>query len=168
MLNYYDEIKNDILEVLEEDEGASDILHSENCKDAIIDKLTDYLTDCDGVTGNLSGSYYCNSKKARMHCYNYASDVREALEMFGYTKKLEKFKIFESLIDVGYVYVENMHFDDEILEDVGEDEKYYIFYALEEIDGLDFEAIDVITRCYKLYEVVTKIVENFLKYGLTK
>jgi hypothetical protein len=168
MLNYYDEIKNDILEVLEEDEGAKNILHSENCKDAIIEKLTDYLFCCDDVTGNGSGSYYFNSKKARMQCYNYASDVREALEMFGYTKKLEKFKIFESLIDRGCLDVENMTLDNEILEEAGEDEKYYIFYALEEIEELDFETLDVITRCYKLYDVVSDIVENFLKYGLTK
>jgi hypothetical protein len=168
MLNYYDEIKNDILEVLEEDEGAKNILHSENCKDTIIENLVDYLIDCDDVTGSGSGSYYFNSKKARMQCYNYASDVREALEMYGYRKTLEKFKIFEALSDRGCIDVENMTFNNEILEEVGDDEKYYIFYALEEIDGLDFEAIDVITRCYKLYEVVTKIVENFLKYGFTK
>jgi hypothetical protein len=168
MISYYNELKNDIMEVLENSQGAKNILWSENCKDAIIENLVDYLIDCDDVTGNGSGSYYFNSKKARIQCYNYASDVREALEMFGYTKKLEKFKIFESLIDAGYVYVENMHFDDEILEDVGEDEKYYIFYALEEIEELDFETLDVITRCYKLYDVVSDIVENFLKYGLTK
>jgi hypothetical protein len=156
MLNYYDEIKNDILEVLEEDEGAKNILHSENCKDAIIENLTDYLIDCDGVTGNLSGSYYCNSYKARIQCYNYASDVREALEVFGYEKELAEFKFFEALADEGCINVDTMKIDDDAL--IG----LYI------IDDLDFESLDVITRCYKLYEVVTKIVENFLKYGLTK
>jgi hypothetical protein len=160
MLNYYDEIKNDVMEVLEEDEDVRNILHFESCRDAIIDRLTDYLTDCDAVTGNLSGSYYFNSKKARIQCYNYASDVREALEMYGYTKKLEKFKIFETLVDAGYIDVEDMDFDNEILEDVGEDERYYIFYALEEIEELDFETLDVITRCYKLYEVVSDVVKE--------
>jgi len=153
---YYDELKNDILEVLEEDEGARNILHSENCKDAIIENLVDYLIDCDDVTGNGSGSYYMNAYKARLHCYNYASDVREALEMFGYKKELEAFKFFEALADEGYINVDTMKIDDDAL--IG----LYI------IDGLSFEALDVITRCYKLYEVVTDIVENFFKYGLTK
>jgi hypothetical protein len=151
MLNYYDEVKNDILEVLEEDEGAKNILHSESCKDTIIEKLTDYLIDCDGVTGNLSGSYYCNAYKARIQCYNYASDVREALEEYGYKKELEAFKFFECLADEGYIDVDTMRIDDDAL--IG----LYI------IDGLNFETIDVITRCYKLYEVVSDVVEEFLK-----
>jgi hypothetical protein len=151
MLNYYDEIKNDILEVLEEDEGAKNILHSESCKDAIIDKLTDYLINCDGVTGNLSSSYYCNSKKARIQCYNYASDVREALEEYGYKKEFEAFKFFEALADEGCLDVDTMKIDDDAL--IG----LYI------IEGLDFETLDVITRCYKLYEVVADVVEDFLK-----
>jgi hypothetical protein len=168
MLCYYNEVKNDIMEVLENSQEAKNILWSENCKDAIIENLVDFLIDCDDVTGNGSGSYYFNSKKARMQCYNYASDVREALEMYGYRKTLEKFKIFEALSDRGCIDVENMTFNNEILEEVGDDEKYYIFYALEEIEELDFETLDVITRCYKLYDVVSDIVENFLKYGLTK
>jgi hypothetical protein len=151
MLNYYDEVKNDILEVLEEDEGTKNILHSESCKDTIIEKLTDYLIDCDGVTGNLSGSYYCNAYKARIQCYNYASDVREALEEYGYKKELEAFKFFECLADEGYIDVDTMRIDDDAL--IG----LYI------IDGLNFETIDVITRCYKLYEVVSDVVEEFLK-----
>jgi hypothetical protein len=168
MLCYYNEVKNDIMEVLENSQEAKNILWSENCKDAIIENLVDFLIDCDDVTGNGSGSYYFNSYKARIHCYNYASDVRESLEMFGYTKKLEKFKIFESLADEGYIDVDTMDFDNEILEEVGNDEKDFILYALEEIEELSFEEIDVITRCYKLYEVVSDIVENFLGYGLTK
>jgi hypothetical protein len=156
------------MEVLENSQEAKNILWSENCKDAIIENLVDFLIDCDDVTGNGSGSYYFNSKKARMQCYNYASDVREALEMYGYRKTLEKFKIFEALSDRGCIDVENMTFNNEILEEVGDDEKYYIFYALEEIEELDFETLDVITRCYKLYDAVSDIVENFLKYDLTK
>jgi hypothetical protein len=163
MLNYYDEVKNDILEVLEEDEGAKNILHSESCKDAIIDSLGDYLINCDGVTGNLSGSYYCSSYKSRKHCYNYFRDVFEALEEYEYNSKLEKFKTFVSLVEYGYLNIENMTLDYEILDEVDEDERYSIFYAFEEIEGLDFESIDVITRCYKLYEVVADVVEEFLK-----
>jgi hypothetical protein len=156
MLCYYNEVKNDIMEVLENSQEAKNILYSESCRDAIIDKLTDYLIDCDDVTGNGSGSYYCNAYKARKQCYNYASDVREALEVFGYKEELEAFKFFEALADEGYIDVDTMKIDDDAL--IG----LYI------INDLSFESIDVITRCYKLYEVVADIVENFLKYGLTK
>jgi hypothetical protein len=160
MLSYYDEVKNDILEVLEEDECAKNILHSESCKDSIIDNLTDYLIDCDGVTGNLSGSYYCSSYKSRKHCYNYFRDVFEALEEYDYNLKLEKFKTFVSLVEEGYLNIENMTLDNEILDEVDEDERYCAFYAFEEIEGLNFETIDVITRCHKLYEVVSDVVKE--------
>jgi len=164
MLNYYDEIKNDILAVLEEDKEVKNILQSEDDKDTIVENLVDYFWTCDSVTGNASRSYYCSSYKARIHCYNYACDVREALESYGYTEKLESFKIFEFLVDEGYLNIENMTLNDEILDEVDEDERCYAFYALEETEDLDFEVLDVITRCYMLYEVIHNIVENFLKY----
>jgi hypothetical protein len=156
MLCYYNEVKNDIMEVLENSQEAKNILWSENCKDAIIENLVDYLIDCDDVTGNGSGSYYCNAYKARIHCYNYASDVKEALEVFGYEKELAEFKFFEALADEGCINVDTMKIDDDAL--IG----LYI------IDDLDFESLDVITRCYKLYTVVTDVVEIFLRYGLTQ
>jgi hypothetical protein len=168
MLNYYDEIKNDILEVLEEDEGASDILHSESCRDAIIDKLTDYFTDCDSVTGNGSGSYYCNAYKARKHCYNYFRDVFESLEEYGYKEELVKFKIFKHLAEEGYIDIDTMRINDDAFCEEEYPIRYHILRILEEISDLDFEAIDVITRCYMLYSVVSDVVKNFLKYGLTK
>lgn len=163
MLNYYDEIKNDIMEVLEEDENAKNIVQSENSVDTIIDDLVNYLIDCDDVTGNASGSYYMNSYVSRKHCYNYFRDVFEALEEYGYNKELEKFKTFVSLVEEGYLNIENMTLDEEILNDVDEDEKDCIFYALEDIEELNYEELDVITRCYKLWEVVSDVVENFLK-----
>jgi hypothetical protein len=156
MLCYYNEVKNDIMEVLENSQEAKNILWSENCKDAIIENLVDFLIDCDDVTGNGSGSYYFNSKKARQQCYNYASDVKEALEVFGYEKELAEFKFFEALADEGCINVDTMKIDDDAL--IG----LYI------IDDLDFESLDVITRCYKLYTVVTDVVEIFLRYGLTQ
>jgi hypothetical protein len=144
------------MEVLENSQEAKNILWSENCKDAIIENLVDFLIDCDDVTGNGSGSYYFNSKKARQQCYNYASDVKEALEVFGYEKELAEFKFFEALADEGCINVDTMKIDDDAL--IG----LYI------IDDLDFESLDVITRCYKLYTVVTDVVEIFLRYGLTQ
>jgi len=160
---YYDEVKNDILEVLEEDENTRDILLSGDCKDTIIEDLTDYLWDCDCVTGNGSGSYYFNSLKARKQCYDFSCDVIEALEMYGYEGKLELFKVFESLANEGYINVNTM----EINEDAFcEDEMAYRWCAendLESVKELDFEVLDVITRCYFLNEAVVDIIEEFLK-----
>jgi hypothetical protein len=166
MLNYYDEVKNDIMEVLEDKRSREYMFLKENKdlpEDTIYDYLIDYLTENDSVTGNISGSYYFSSYKSRKHCYNYFRDVFEALEEYDYKKELQKFKIFVSLVEYGYLNIENMTLDYELLEEVDEDERYSIFYAFEEIEGLDFESIDVITRCYKLYEVVADVVEEFLK-----
>jgi hypothetical protein len=156
------------MEVLENSQEAKNILWSENCKDAIIENLVDFLIDCDDVTGNGSGSYYFNSYKARIQCYNYASDVREALEVFGYTKELEMFKTFETLADDGYINVDKMEINDDVFYEEETELRWYISNDFEMIKELSFETLDVITRCYKLYSTVSDIVENFLKYGLTK
>lgn len=162
MLNYYDEIRNAILEVLEEEGNAKDILQSGDDKDIIIENLIDYLRYCDYVTGNASGSYYCNAYNARKQCYNYSSTVIEALEDFGYKNELELFKTFEFLVDEGYLNIENMTLDDELLDEVNEDERCYAFYALEEIENLSFETLDVITRCYMLSEVLKDVLNAIL------
>jgi len=163
MLNYYDEIKNDIFAVLEEDKEVKNILQSEDDKDTIVENLVDYFWTCDSVTGNASRSYYCSSYKARIHCYNYFRDVFEALKEFGYNKELEKFKTFVNLVEEGYLNIENMTLNYALLDEVDEDEKYYAFYALEETEDLDFEVLDVTTRCYMLSEVLSNVLENFLK-----
>ena len=164
MLNYYDEIKNDILAVLEEDEEVKNILQSEDDKDTIVEDLVDYFWVYDCVTGNASGSYYCSSHKARIHCYNYACDVREALESYGYTEKLEIFKTFESLVDEGYIDIDTMTINDDVFYEEESEYRWCIISDFEVIKELNFETIDVITRCYMLYEVIYNIVENFLKY----
>lgn len=164
MLNYYDEIKEAILEVLEEDAEVRNILYSENDEDTIIEKLVDYLFNCDYVTGNASGTYYFSSYESRKHCYNYFRDVFEALEEFCYNSELTKFKTFVNLVEEGYLNIENMTLDYELLNEIGEDEKYAILYDFEEIENLNFETLDVITRCYMASEVVSSVVKNFLKY----
>jgi hypothetical protein len=163
MLNYYDEIKNDILAILEDDKEASNILQSEDDEDTIVENLVDYFWTCDSVTGNASGSYYCSSYKARIHCYNYACDVREALESYGYAEKLEIFKTFEFLVDEGYIDIDTMTINDDVFYEEESGYRWCIINDFEAIKELDFETIDVITRCYKLYEVIYNIVENFLK-----
>ena len=165
MLNYYDELKNDIMEVLEDEYSKENIFLKENKdmpKDTIYDYLLDYLIENDSVTGNGSGSYYMNSYDSRKHCYNYFRDVFEALGDYGYNKELEKFKIFVGLVEEGYLNIENMTLDDEILEEEDEYEKYSILYAFEEVEELNFEVLDVITRCYLMPQVLWDILDNYL------
>lgn len=161
MLNYYDEIKEAVIEALEEDE-VKNILQSENSKDTIVANLVDYLFDWDSITGNASCSYYCSSYKARKHCYSFFRDVFEALEMYGYDEELENFKTFVNLVEAGYLNIEDMTINYDILEDEDEDESCYVFYTLEEIENLNFETLDVITRCYMLSSVLSDVVNNYL------
>lgn len=161
MLNYYDEIKNDILEALEEEEYKKIIKQAENKENAYY-KLENRFFIKDSITGNVSGSYYFCTYKARKHCYNFFRDVFEALEEFGYNKELESFKTFVSLVEEGYLNIENMTLNYELLDEVDDDERCYAFYALEELAGIDFEKLDVITRCYMLGNVLSEILDNYL------
>jgi len=161
MMNYYDEIRNDIMGVLEEEEYKEIIKQSEDKDDAFY-QLEDSFFIEDSITGNASGSYYFNSYKARLQCYNYFRNVEEALEEYGYNKDLQNFKTFVNLVEEGYLNIENMTLDYELLDEMEEDEKYNIIYLFEEIEGLDFETIDVITRCYLLSEVLSDVLDAML------
>lgn len=160
MLNYYDELKNDIIEALKYD--YSEILESAEDKEDAYYQLEDIFFITDSITGNASGSYYCNAYEARKHCYEYFRDVFEALEEFCYEKELQYFKTFVSLVEEGYLNIENMTLNDEILEEVDEDERCYAFYALEEVEELSFETLDVITRCYFLSSVLGDVLDKYL------
>lgn len=157
MLNYYDELKNDIIEALKYD--YAEILESAENKEDAYYQLEEIFFIKDSITGNASGSYYFDTYKSRKHCYNYFRDVFEALEEYGYEKELTKFKTFVNLVEEGYLNIENMTLNDDILEEVDEDERCFAFYALEEIEELSFETLDVITRCHMLSRVLTDVLD---------
>lgn len=157
MMTYYNEVKEDILEAMEEDYIKEELTNYANAEDAY-DRIYE-LIDND-VTGNIDGSYYCSRYKARQQAYNFSSEVIEALEEYGYTEELEKFKTFEILADEKCIDVKNMTLNDDYLEDLDDDEKESITYDFEEVSDLDFEAIDVITRCYFLNEVLTDVLDE--------
>lgn len=159
--NYYDELKNDILEALKEEEYKEIIKKSEEKEEAYYELYDKFFVE-DSVTGNASGSYYFSSYKSRKHCYNFFRDIFDALEEYGYSKELETFKIFVSLVEAGYLDIEDMTLDYELLNEVDEEERYFIFYALEEVEELNFEALDVITRCYMLSAVLSDVLDNYL------
>ena len=159
MLNYYDELKLDILDALEEEENKQLIEQAKNKNDAY-DELYDRFVIDDSITGNASGSYYCNSLSARHQCYNFSGDVCEALEGFGYKEELELFKMFEELVDVNYINIDTMEINYDIYFEEEEEDTYRWYF--EEIENLDFEKLDVITRCYFLSIVLRDALDNYL------
>lgn len=161
MLNYYDEIRNNILEALEEEE-YKELINQANNKDDIFYKLEDRFFVDDAITGNASGSYYMNSYDSRKHCYNFFRDVFESLEEYGYNKELEDFKTFVALVEEGYLDIEDMTLDEELLREIDEEEKDCILYAFEEVEKINFETLDVITRCYYLTSVLCDVLNNYL------
>jgi len=64
MYNYYDEVRNDINTVVLEYHEYDAII--EDCEDVeeLESRLYDELWIDDAITGNASGSYYCNSYQA--------------------------------------------------------------------------------------------------------
>lgn len=159
MFNYYDELRLDIFDALEEEENKKIIEKAKNKNDAY-DELYDKFVIDDSITGNTSGSYYCNSCSARHQCYNFANDVCEALEAYGYKEELELFKMFEELVDVNYINIDTLEIDYDVFFE--EEEKNTYHWYFEEIENLDFEKLDVITRCYFLSIVLRDALDNYL------
>lgn len=78
MYDYMEAIKQDIREAIEEDYNIADY----ESRDEMEEKLNDELWIDDSVTGNASGSYYCNSSKAREAVLDNMDIVAEALREF--------------------------------------------------------------------------------------
>jgi hypothetical protein len=76
--NYLKNIKNDIIEYVKENKKY---LRDE--EQFNFDGLYDELFIEDAITGNASGSYYCNTWKAEEALAHNMDLLQEALEMFG-------------------------------------------------------------------------------------
>lgn len=76
--NYLEAITNDVKEYIENKINLNDY----EDKEALSEHLNDTLWATDSITGNASGSYYCNSYKAEEAiCHNWDL-LQEALEEF--------------------------------------------------------------------------------------
>lgn len=64
MYDYREAVKSDILDYIEENYTPEEIREGLANRDEWGQQLNDDLWCCDSVTGNASGSYYCNSYKA--------------------------------------------------------------------------------------------------------
>lgn len=78
--NYLEAVTADVLDYIRDE---IDLNEWKGKGDELAEKLNDDLWICDSVTGNASGSYYCNRWKAEEAlCHNWA-ELAEALEEFG-------------------------------------------------------------------------------------
>ena len=74
--DYYENVKEDVKDYIKE--------NYDNLEDIDKDNLYDDLFISDSVTGNASGSYYCNAWKAEEAICHNMDLLVEALECFGY------------------------------------------------------------------------------------
>ena len=137
--DYYSAVKTDVIEYLKEN-GLQD-------RETVYDNC--FISD--SVTGNASGSYYCNAYKARESVYsgNNIDILIEAIESFG--DQTEDYK--KALTDPEYAdltircYVLSQVIDDAIDAYVYDNIPIDILKAIDEmhIDDID-EIIDYITE----------------------
>lgn len=78
--NYYAAMRQDVRNAI--DEGYS-LDEWRGRRDELEEKLNEDLWIDDGVTGNASGSYYCNSYKAMQAVMDNMELLQEALDEFG-------------------------------------------------------------------------------------
>ena len=84
MYDYRTELENDVRAYINEnygDEKIAEELTINECQ--VTEQLYDELWMADSVTGNASGSYYCNAWKAEEALCHNLDLLAEALESFG-------------------------------------------------------------------------------------
>ena len=81
--DYYENVKADVKEYIKENYNKDEIEGLET------ERLYDDMFIADSVTGNASGSYYCNAWKAEEALCHNTDLLREALEEFGYTTGID-------------------------------------------------------------------------------
>lgn len=78
--NYMEAVADDVRDYIE---NEIDLTEWKGNRDGLKEKLNDDLWVCDSVTGNASGSYYCNSWKAEEALAHNWDLLAEALTEFG-------------------------------------------------------------------------------------
>lgn len=77
--NYLESMKEDVKEYIKNEINLKDF----SDRDELEEKLNDDLWVCDSVTGNASGSYYCNSWKAEEAIAHNWDLLADAMKEFG-------------------------------------------------------------------------------------
>lgn len=82
--NYREHITKDIIDYIKCEYSSEEIAEKLKDRDEWETDLNDDLWDCDIVTGNASGSYYCNAWKAEealCHNWDLLADAIEEFEI---------------------------------------------------------------------------------------
>jgi hypothetical protein len=82
--NYREAVTADILDYIRENYTAEEIHEHLEERDSWEQELNDDLWTADSVTGNASGSYYCNTYRAAEALAHNWDLLRDALYEFGY------------------------------------------------------------------------------------
>ena len=77
--DYLEAVKNDVKDYINNEVTLADFSNREELEE----KLNEDLWTCDSVTGNASGSYYCNSWKAEEALAHNWDLLAEAMKEFG-------------------------------------------------------------------------------------
>ena len=85
MYDYREAVKSDILDYIEENYTAEEIREELADRGEWEQRLNDDLWICDSVTGNASGSYYCNTYRAEDAINHNWDLLNDALLEFGCT-----------------------------------------------------------------------------------
>lgn len=85
MYNYNDAIKADVLDYIRENYTTEELTEKLADRDSFSEELNDDLWACDSVTGNASGSYYCNAYRAEEAIAHSWELLHDALLEFGCT-----------------------------------------------------------------------------------
>lgn len=83
MYNYYEAVKDDVREYIENEINLNEWRGN---REGLEEKLNDDLWTCDSVTGNASGSYTFNTWKAEENLCHNLDLLEEALDEFGSDK----------------------------------------------------------------------------------
>lgn len=83
MYNYYEAVKNDVMEYINDE---IDLNEWEGNREGLEEKLNEDLWTVDGVTGNGSGSYTFNAWEAEENLCHNLDLLEEALDEFGSDK----------------------------------------------------------------------------------
>lgn len=83
MYNYHDAIKSDILDYIRDNFTDDEIAEKLADRDEWEQELNDDLWTADNVTGNASGSYYCNTWKAEEAIAHNWDILADAIAEFG-------------------------------------------------------------------------------------
>lgn len=81
--DYNTAVREDVLEAIRDNYTPEEIREALQDRDAFAEKLHDNLWIDDSVTGNASGSYYCNTWKAEEAIAHNLDLLGEALQEFG-------------------------------------------------------------------------------------